>query len=79
MQKIAIVGFGVEGRGALKFILKDPAHSKDEIWILDRNPAAASGAARRINPIRDARVCVKTGPQYLRALSTFDLIINLLA
>ena len=67
MQKIAIVGFGVEGRGILKFLLKDPAHAKDEIWVLDRNPVSLP---------RSSRVRVKTGPYYLSALSSFDIIFK---
>lgn len=71
MKKIAIIGLGIEGISVLKFILKDPAYAKDEIWILDRNPVSVPNAARR-----RARVRVRVGPKYLHNLSSFDVIFK---
>jgi len=71
MKKIAIIGFGIEGRGVLKFLLKHPAHANDEIWVLDRNPVSVPYAARR-----RARVRVRVGPKYLHKLSSFDVIFK---
>ena len=36
--KIAILGFGEEGRAVLQFLRRSPHFKEKEIWVLDRNP-----------------------------------------
>ncbi|MBI1960800.1 MAG: UDP-N-acetylmuramoyl-L-alanine--D-glutamate ligase [Candidatus Liptonbacteria bacterium] len=65
-KKIAIVGFGAEGRATLKLIRRDPAYRHAEVWVLDRN--ATLSLPRGIKSI--------LGEQYLDSLADFDVIFR---
>lgn len=65
-MRIAIIGFGVEGRAVLKYFLAQGGH---EITVCDiHTPAEKSADSGRIH--------FKFGPHYLNDLSEFDLIFR---
>lgn len=66
MKKIAILGFGREGRSVLRFIGKRSKHRNADIWILDKNPRV---------PIPKG-ILSRLGKNYLRGLDRFDLIFR---
>ena len=63
-MRIAILGFGREGRAVLRFLLQ--SKSKDDIWILDKD--------REIKP--SPKLHQKLGRNYLSGLSDFDLVFR---
>ena len=65
-NKIAILGFGEEGRALFKFLRTSAEFKNNEIWILDKN--------RETKTPRGARC--KLGENYLKNLSRFDLIFR---
>lgn len=65
-KKIAILGFGEEGKALFKFLRTSPEFKNNEIWILDKN--------REIKIPRGAKS--KLGESYLKNLSQFDLIFR---
>ena len=65
-HKIAILGFGREGKALLNFIKKDPVLKKEELWILDKNPLTI--IPRNIRTI--------LGDTYLDNLFNFDIIFR---
>jgi UDP-N-acetylmuramoylalanine--D-glutamate ligase len=68
-MKIAILGFGREGRSILQFLRKNPFSKKDEIVICDRNPNP------RIHP-NAPNIKLRLGKNYLRNLSRFDVVFR---
>jgi len=66
MQKIAILGFGLEGKSVLKFLKKDK--KKKEIWILDSN--------EKIKLPRDTNISFQLGKNYLDNLDDFDVVFR---
>ncbi|MDP2598406.1 MAG: UDP-N-acetylmuramoyl-L-alanine--D-glutamate ligase [Candidatus Liptonbacteria bacterium] len=78
-MKIAILGYGREGKSVLKFIKKLPRFRGAEVWILDKNelPGSSSprkrGAALREIP---TQIKAQTGKNYLKNLSKFDLVFR---
>ncbi len=69
VKKIAIIGFGDEGRSLLAFLKKTPAWKKADMCVLDRNPSMARGAKAYGVPSR-------TGEKYLAGLHDFDLVFR---
>lgn len=65
-MKIAILGFGGEGKSVLKFIKRLPEHKNAEIWILDANSEIKIPAGLK----------TRLGPGYLDNLNEFDLIFR---
>lgn len=74
-MKIAILGFGREGKSILKFLqnrgftrirTRIYADKKDEIWILDQNP--------RSNVPRGIKT--QLGKNYLKDLNRFDIVFR---
>ncbi len=68
-MKIAIIGFGDEGRSLLAFLKKSPAYKKAEIWVLDRKGSLKKELAVEKLP------CV-LGEGYLKSLSDFDVVFR---
>src|SRR3989344_7457114 len=65
-MKIAILGFGREGRAVLEFIRKSPKYNFAQIWVLDQNS--------KIQVPKDLRRA--TGKNYLKKLDTFNLVFR---
>ena len=65
MTKIAILGFGREGRSVLEFIKREPEFRGAEIWILDEKKQAVPRGARG-----------RFGKKYLSRLGSFDIIFR---
>ncbi|MEK7507870.1 MAG: UDP-N-acetylmuramoyl-L-alanine--D-glutamate ligase [Patescibacteria group bacterium] len=65
-MKLAILGFGREGKSVFKFLRRMKALRGDEVWILDRNP--------KIKIPKGARGV--TGKNYLKNLLGFDVIFR---
>lgn len=73
-MKIAILGFGREGRAVLEFIKKSPKYDFAEIWILDQSSKLKINSAlkkRASFPVKS-----KTGKNYLKTLNKFDLVFR---
>ncbi len=79
MPKIAILGFGREGKSVLKFLQRRrltqintriDADKKPEIWILDKN--------KNLNLTTSQAVDIKfqTGKNYLQNLDKFDIVFR---
>lgn len=62
-MKVAIIGYGREGRSLYSFLRRDPEFREADIWILDQDP--------RLKAPRGTRV--RTGKNYLTGLKDFDL------
>ncbi|MEK7611783.1 MAG: UDP-N-acetylmuramoyl-L-alanine--D-glutamate ligase [Patescibacteria group bacterium] len=69
--KIALLGFGREGKSTLQFLLKSPIHKGAEIWILDKNLISKSHYSDIPKSVH-----IKTGRNYTTNLSSFDLIFR---
>lgn len=68
-MRIAIIGFGREGRSVLKYLKNDPVYKKAEIFILDKN--------KTLEVARPKFVAGKIlGPDYLKNLNSFDLVFR---
>jgi UDP-N-acetylmuramoylalanine--D-glutamate ligase len=65
-MRIAILGFGREGRSALRFLKKHPAYKSAEVWILDENPD--------IKVPRGAKC--RLGKNWLHDISRFDAAVR---
>lgn len=68
-RKIAILGFGLEGRAVLRHLIKNPAYKDSEITIGDKNPEL------KIKPA-NKKINLELGAGYLNNLSEFDLIFR---
>lgn len=68
-MKIAILGFGREGRAVLKFLKKSPQYKNAEIWILDRNPEVLSSIKYQVSG-------TQLGKNYLKNLEDFDIVFR---
>ena len=66
MKKIAIAGFGREGRSVLKFLKSSPEFRGSEIWVLDEKHIL-----KIPNGIRS-----HFGKNYLSGLSAFDIVFR---
>src|SRR5579864_4213537 len=66
IMKIAIIGFGREGKSLLKFMRRRREFRGAEIWILDEN--------KNTNVPRDVRA--RLGKNYLSGLRDFDLVFR---
>lgn len=73
-MKIAILGYGREGRAVLDFLKRNPKYDFARIWILDRNPALNISREDRRRPGPALRT--KLGKNYLKNLDDFDLIFR---
>src|SRR3989344_7408648 len=65
-MRIAILGFGIEGRAVLHALKRDPAYRSADITVLDRN--------KKTSLPKGVRAVL--GPGYLDKLSNFDLIFR---
>lgn len=65
-MKIAILGFGREGKTVLKFLRRSPQYKNAGIWILDKNPNLTTSQV----------VNIKTGRDYLKNLDKFDIVFR---
>ncbi len=65
-MKIAILGFGEEGRSLSKYLRKNPKYKKAEIWILDKNPS--------LKLPRGTKTVLGSG--YLADLERFEVIFR---
>ena len=68
-MKIAIIGFGDEGRSLLAFLKKSPSYKKAEIWVLDRNESLRKELAIQKLPH-------VLGEEYLKNLRDFDIVFR---
>ena len=66
MKKIAILGFGREGKSVLKFIMRAPEFRGAEIWVLDKSAG--------IKLPRGVRT--RTGKKYLSGLDSFNVVFR---
>lgn len=69
LMRIAILGFGEEGKGALAFLRNTPRFRDAEFWVLDQNAEIEKGNT-------DTSLHFQTGPRYLDRLSRFHLIVR---
>lgn len=65
-MRLAILGFGREGKSILRFIKNNPQFKGAEIWILDKN----------LNIKAPAGVKKQLGKNYLKKLERFDIIFR---
>lgn len=65
-MKIAIVGFGREGKSVLKFIKTRPEYKKAEMWILDGNGNLEIPPGLRS----------ELGKNYLKNVASFDIVFR---
>ncbi len=68
--KIAILGFGREGRAVLKYIRNNKTYKNAEIFILDQNQSQSSEVAY------PKFYKMNSGPDYLKNLKSFDLVFR---
>ncbi len=66
IKRVAILGFGGEGRSVLKFLRKNKDFKNCEIWILDRSEKISAPAGARL----------QLGENYLKNLENFDVIFR---
>lgn len=72
-MKIAILGFGREGKAVLEFIRKSPKYDFAEIWILDKDSKIKIPNEMK-KPF--GRLRMRRGKDYLKELSSFNLIFR---
>ena len=65
-MKIAIIGFGREGKSVLSFLRRTPEFAGEDIWVLDQ---------KRPEAIPEG-VCLRSGKDYLKNLSDYDIIFR---
>jgi UDP-N-acetylmuramoylalanine--D-glutamate ligase len=65
-MKIAIIGFGKEGKSALEFLRRQKEYKIAEFWVLDKKP----------NADIPKDVFARSGDEYLKHLDRFDLIVR---
>jgi len=84
-MKIAILGFGLEGRSLLKFLCQSGFYRNAEITVCDRNsklstPVFIGGRKTKKLSISDtpksAGIYFRIGPDYLKNLNQFNLIFR---
>ncbi len=68
-MKIAIIGFGNEGKSLLQFLQKSPRYKNAAITVLDKNPA-------RAEELRKSGVPSEWGDAYLKNLDRYDIIFR---
>ncbi len=68
-MRIAILGFGREGRAILKYLKKNKAYKNAEIWILDHSQSYEVG-------LRKIGIKCINGSNYLNNLKEFDLVFR---
>lgn len=68
-MKLAIIGFGREGKSLLEFLRKEPRFQNAEIWVCDKNPKTVSSIRYQVSGIR-------TGKDYLKNLGDFDIVFR---
>ena len=68
-MKIAILGFGREGKSLIEFLGREPRYRRATFWILDKNPAVRRKA-------RGARAHLRLGKNYRKNCSSFDFIFR---
>ncbi len=71
-MKIAIAGFGAEGKSALRFLLSHPIYRPAEIFILDRDPKIS----KAIPPALAKKIKLRVGKDYLSDIANYNLIIR---
>jgi UDP-N-acetylmuramoylalanine--D-glutamate ligase len=69
-MKIAILGFGREGKSLLKFLRKSPIYKNSEIAICDRDPKL------RIHLNASKNIQIIASKNYLKNLSDFDVVFR---
>ena len=79
-RRVAILGFGREGKAVLNYLKKSPQYKKAEIWILDRNPKVTTGdpvaEQVRYGAGKGQVTKFQTGKNYLKNLERFDVIFR---
>lgn len=65
-MKIAVLGFGREGKAVLEFIRKSPKYDFAQIWVLDKNSKIKVPAGLKKS----------TGRNYLKKLDSFNSIFH---
>src|SRR3989344_159777 len=70
-MRVAILGFGREGKSLLKFLKKSPQFRGAEITILDSNPKIKIPSHRS-----HFKISHRFGKNYLKNLSRFDIIFR---
>ncbi len=65
-MKIAIIGFGKEGKSVLEFLRCQKEYKTAEFWVLDEKPSVDVPKG----------IFVQSGDEYLRNLDRFDLIVR---
>lgn len=73
-MKIAILGFGLEGKALLKFIRESPVYKNAEVWILDRNTNIKKFGLPQLKG--QASIKFQTGKNYLKNLERFDIVFR---
>ncbi|MGC8775907.1 MAG: hypothetical protein ACP5QN_01155, partial [Minisyncoccia bacterium] len=69
-MRIAILGFGKEGKAILNFLKKDKKFKKSEVWILDQN-------LNLILPKNlPKNIKFQLGKNYLKNLNQFNIIFR---
>lgn len=68
-MKIAIIGFGDEGRSLLAFLRSSATYKKAEIWVLDKNIGVKKELTKLAVPCR-------LGDGYLDSLTDFSLVFR---
>jgi len=68
-QRVAILGFGREGKSLLKFLHKSPIYKNSEIVICDRDTNLRMHA-------NDTNIKFKLGKDYLKNLDRFDVVFR---
>ena len=73
-MKIAILGFGREGKAVLDFLKKSPKYDFAQIIVLDKDPKLkiSSEDKKRTGP----SVRLKINKNYLKGLEKFDLLFR---
>ncbi|MEK7087014.1 MAG: UDP-N-acetylmuramoyl-L-alanine--D-glutamate ligase [Patescibacteria group bacterium] len=69
-KKIAILGFGQEGKAVLKFLCKNGANKNSEIAICDKNTKISD------LPHNEKNVSFRLGENYLKNLERFDVVFR---
>ncbi len=71
-MKIAILGFGAEGKSALRFIMSHPTYRAAEVFVLDRNPKTSAGIPTAVAK----KIKLRVGKNYLADIASYNLIIR---
>lgn len=68
-MKIAIVGFGNEGRSLFSYLKKSPQYKHADLWILDKNTALTA-------ELKELKLPHALGIHYLAHINQFDIIFR---